>query len=120
MCGLANQTDTLHGESGEIVQATGFDYDSVDRNVFHHDPDTDYGDARLLLAVIDWIWQSGMHNPEGLLIRAGIVCWVFKAELHPLQLTQLANGFGKHKQSFGRWHDDFKKWFPEVKTPHMR
>jgi len=70
--------------------------------------------------LINWIWQDGMKNPEGLNIRAIIVCWVFLPHLHPLNLTELARAFGKHKQSLGRWVDDFKRQFPGIRNPHMK
>jgi hypothetical protein len=73
-----------------------------------------------LTLLLEWIWQGGMRNDQGLQIRAGIACWVFLPYLHALNLTQIASGFGKHKQSWGRWVDDFKRAFPTIKNPHMR
>jgi hypothetical protein len=70
--------------------------------------------------LVGWQYQNGKCNPEGLLIRAIVVCWIFLPHLHPLNLTQMANMFGKHKQSMGRWVDDFKREFPGIQNPHMK
>ncbi len=70
--------------------------------------------------LLEWIWQNGMKNSEGLTIRAVIACWIFLKHLRPLTLTQMARGFGKKKQSLGRWVDDFKIAFPHIRNPHMK
>jgi hypothetical protein len=70
--------------------------------------------------LVNWIWQDGMKDERGVQIRAMIVCWVFLPHLHPLNLTELARGFGKDKQSLGRWVDDFKVQFPKIRNKHMK
>lgn len=114
-----------HGEAGQIEGTTEFDYDILDRDQPLDSPENlspDQIDAvlRMFRLIAEWIWQDGMKNVEGLMIRASIACWVFIPHLHPLNLTQLARGFGKHKQSFGRWVDDWKRKFPQFVSPHMK
>lgn len=116
-----------HDDSGRPVPFTDFDYESV--NVTFGDPEVDLStfsqeEVDRGLAVLDvllkWVWQSGMKNAEGIQIRAMVICWVFLKQLRPLSETQLANGFGKDKQSLGRWVADFKAKFPRIGTAHMR
>lgn len=118
-----------HNESGALVPVQDFDYDAVDQNLFpgatreelEQLTQTEIDAAlKLFRLLLSWIWQSGMKNPEGIQIRAILVCWIFMKELRPLTLTQMATGFGKKKQSLGRWHDNFKRRFPDIITPHMR
>ncbi len=117
-----------HDENGRPVPCTQFDYDQVDEDVFQHKPESDLSEFTqeeidralvVLRVLLQWIWQSGMKNADGLQIRAIIVCWIFLKELRPLTLTEMARGFGKKKQSLGRWVDQFKRLF-RIKTPHMR
>jgi len=75
---------------------------------------------QIFSALVNWIWQDGMKDERVIQIRAVIVCWVFLKHLHPLNLTELARGFGKDKQSLGRWVDDFKLKFPTIRNPHMQ
>jgi hypothetical protein len=70
--------------------------------------------------LVRWLWQSGMTNPNGLLIRSVIVCWVFLEEVQQFNLTGIAHKFDRDKQSIGRWMPRFKKAFPMIKTPHMK
>ena len=70
-------------------------------------------------SLIKWVWQDGMRNDEGLKIRSIIACWVFLPELRPMTLTEIALGFGKKKQSLGRWVCHFKQHF-RFHTVHMR
>jgi hypothetical protein len=115
-----------HGEDGKLVPTTDFDWPAVE---FTKDEDLDISkfsqedvDRALvvLTALLKWVWQSGMNNGNGIQIRAIIMCWVFLKELRPLDLTQMAKGFGRDKQSLGRWVDNFKRWFPRIRIPHMR
>jgi hypothetical protein len=73
-----------------------------------------------LRSLLQWIYQNGSNNPDGVKIRAIIACWIFLKELRVHPLTKMARGYGLDKQSLGRWHDDFKKQFPHIKTPHMK
>jgi hypothetical protein len=118
-----------HDESGALVPTTEFDYDAVDQDLFDIRPESDLTELtpqemeaalKGLRVLLQWTWQSGMKNPDGVKIRAIIMCWIFLKELRPLTLTQLARGYGLKKQSLGRWVDDFKVKFPEARTVHMR
>ncbi len=106
-----------------------FDYEAIDRSVFHvetQDASLEFSaiemDAacKVFTHLVEWIWQDGMKNVQGLQIRASIVCWIFLTQLRPLTLTQMAAGFGKDKQSLGRWVDDFKLSFPRIRICHMK
>jgi hypothetical protein len=116
-----------HDESGP-VPSVGFDYEAIDEKVFGFKPEEVEGLSpetirlvyRGMCAYLGWVWQDGMKNPEGLQIRSMIVCWNFLPHLQPLELSELARGFGKKKQSVGRWHDQFKLAFPHHKNTHMR
>jgi hypothetical protein len=118
-----------HGEDGCPVLFTDFDYDAVEQGLAGVNARPEFSDLtqddidRGLIVVrvlLEWIWQCGMKNAEGTLIRAILVCWIFLKPLRSLELSDLGRGFGKPKQSFGRWHDNFKRSFPRIKTPHMR
>lgn len=117
-----------HAEDGRLEPVTGFDYESVERAVFHVEPEelrelspeaTEAG-LKLFTALVTWIWQNGMRNPDGMQLRSIIVCWVFLDHLRPLSLTELARAFGKKKQSLGRWVDEFKRSFPNIRNAHMK
>lgn len=122
-----------HGEDGRPVPITDFDFDAIDK-AFQDDledfrTEVEAGkysqedvDRALVVVtrMLKWIWQGGMKNPEGLQIRAMIICWVFLKELRPIELTQLFGAFGKDKQSGGRWVDNFKEYFPRIRIAHMR
>ncbi len=142
----ATDSHTCHAEDGHLEPSVEFDYDSIDRNVFHTEQDDkrpmcDVGDTdnvedskafkdftdleidaacKVFTRLVEWIWQDGMKNVEGLQIRASIVCWIFLSQLRPLTLTEMAKGFGKKKQSLGRWVDDFKRAFPRIRICHMK
>ena len=117
------------GESGDVVGKVDFDFQAVDENLFEPGqlealPELSEKEVAMALQLfrllMSWVWQNGMKNVNGLQIRAGIACWTMLPELRPLNLTEFARGFGMDKQSVGRWHDDFKKRFPQIKTVHMR
>lgn len=117
-----------HAEDGHLEPTTDFDYDEIDRSLGHtkdletlSDADIDAA-AKVITRVFEFVWQNGMKNPEGLQIRATIVCWVFLKHLHPLTLTELARGFGKKKQSLGRWVDEWKRHplLGKLRNPHMK
>lgn len=118
-----------HDETGRLVSVCEFDFDTVQQNLFGDDPRSDLHGVtpaeidraiEVLRIMLQWIWQDGMKNVDGVKIRAIILCWIFLKELRPLSLTQVARGFGLKKQSLGRWVDLFKRQFPDIKTSHMR
>jgi hypothetical protein len=104
---------------------TEFDYTSLDAG---HDTDlSDVSPQELEAAqkafriLLEWIWQNGMRNPNGVKIRAIICCWIFLQQVRKtVNLTKLAKGYGMKKQSLGRWVDNFKRDFPQFKVAHMR
>jgi hypothetical protein len=121
--------ELAHGEDGRPVPFEEFDYATVNKNVDGWEPETDLSEftqedidraLKVLRTLLQWVWQMGMKNADGIQIRAILVCWIFLKELRPLELSDLGRGFGKPKQSFGRWHDNFKNHFPRIRTPHMR
>ncbi len=120
--------ETGHAEDGRLVPCVDFDYEAIDRNVFEaedvkdlHELPPESIDLALKLhrTMLEWIFQDGMKNPEGIQIRAILACWIWLPYLEPLSLTELSIGFGKQKQSFGRWVDEFKEHFGFI-TPNMR
>ena len=127
---MINNLDYAHAEDGHVEPAVGFDFDTVDRKVFGVDRNgqttttmsSEEIDAACTVfrSLVEWMWQDGMKQVEGLTIRAIIVCWVFVPELRALTLTEMAQGFGKKKQSLGRWVDEFKKEFPRIRIAHMK
>jgi hypothetical protein len=121
--------DVAHDEDGSLIPVCGPDYDTIDRDVFHVAPQ-DEGDSfsaeeydaacTVITRLIEWLWQDGMKNCDGLQNRAVILCWVFLSQLRPLTMTEMARGFGKKKQSLGRAVDDFKTVFPKIRIAHMK
>jgi hypothetical protein len=119
-----------HADDGGVVPISHFDYAKIDADLFSSaDFEGDNSELsaeemqralKFVRSVMGWIAQNGMKNPEGVKIRALIACWVLLEYLHPLTLTELANGFGKHKQSLGRWVDDWKVKFPQLRNPHLK
>jgi hypothetical protein len=118
-----------HAEDGHLEPTADFDYDEIDRGCFGVDPAEEVGNftpeeldaaCKVFGRLVEWIWQTGKANPDGITIRAIIVCWIFTSELRSLTLTEMARGFGKKKQSLGRWVDDFKRSFPEIRICHMK
>jgi len=114
---------------GQLLPTVDFEWSVVEKNLFG-DVDLDEmaeltpEDLERVWKVCDcllrWVWQNGMKNVDGLQIRTIILCWVFIKELRPMEMSELARGFGKDKQSIGRWFDVFKVDFPFIRTPHMR
>jgi len=116
-------------ENGHPQGTVEFDYGAVDRNAFHVEPEAEAevsaenleAATRAFRQLVQWMWQDGMKNDEGLKLRAIIVCWVFLEHLRStINLTDLARAFGKKKQSLGRWVDDFKRVFPNLRNGHMK
>lgn len=120
----------VHAEDGQWEAAVEFDFDAIRINGF--DPPAPENDpteftveeldaaSKAFTQMVSWIWQDGKNNSEGITIRAIIVCWIFLSHLRPLTLTEMARGFGKKKQSLGRWVDDFKSKFPDIRICHMK
>ncbi len=117
----------------EKVSSVEFDYDAVDkamvedvrqfRKEIKDKPLTQKEIDRISTAVqtlMRWVCLSSLRNPNGIVLRFLIVCWQVLPELHEVQLTGLANMFGKKKQSFGRWVDNFKVAFPWARSPHLK
>lgn len=132
-CRRGVEGESAYEDSGELVPVSQFDWAAVERNLRRDleaiqdpeelskfTPEEREAALKLFRTLVRWLWQDGMKNTDGLTIRSIIVCWIFLEELHPLTLTQMARGFGKHKQSLGRWVDDFKKRFSFIRTPHQR
>ncbi len=118
-----------HEEDGHITGVTDFDYDAVSRGLGEWQPESDLtemsaremeGARYVFKQIAEWVYQGGTKNPEGVKIRAIIFCWVFLEWLHPLTMTKLARGYAMDKQSIGRWVEDFKRCFPDIRTCHMR
>jgi hypothetical protein len=118
-----------HAEDGHLEPLTDFDYQHIDRACFGVEPEDDCAEftpeeidaaCKTFTALVEWMWQGGMKNVDGLQIRASVVCWIFLSQLRPLTLTEMAGGFGKKKQSLGRWVDDFKRKFPRIRIAHMK
>lgn len=116
---------TATGTDGQPEPAVEFNYDAIEGVT----PDSDLSDlttqdidraVEALRSILQWIFQNGSNNSDGVKIRAIIACWIFLKELRIYPLTKMAKGFGLKKQSLGRWHDDFKRQFPTIKTPHMK
>lgn len=117
--------DIAHAEDGHLEPSVEFDYDAIDRRESQppepeHSDEEIAGACKVITRLVEWIWQDGMKNTDGLQIRAAVVCWVFLAHLRPINEAQLAAGFGKHKQSVGRWVAKFKEKFPRIRIAHMK
>jgi hypothetical protein len=113
-------------ENGARVGIAQFDYDQVDQDLTGYFPRAEKFTTKEIEAavkVIDrlliWIWQNGTRHPEGVKIRAIVVCWILLKPLRPFSLTHVSKLYGKKKQSLGRWVDQFKRDFGFI-TPHMR
>jgi len=113
-------------ENGRKVWVTQFDYDKVDQDLSKYSQRKETFTAKEVdaaIKVIDkllcWVWHNGMRNPEGIKIRAIVVCWILLKPLRPFSLTGISKLYGKKKQSLGRWVDQFKREFKFL-TPHMR
>lgn len=115
--------------SDQHEPSTEFDFTQVDIDMFNVKPDDDLTGINqedldcaitALRSLLQWVWQDGSNNEDGVKIRGILVCWIFLKELRSISLTQMAKGYRLKKQSLGRWHDDFKETFPTIKTPHMK
>ncbi len=61
-----------------------------------------------------WVYSPPCEDMDGFTCRSIIACWVFVPQLREYTMTQIAQRFGKKKQSLGRWVADFKVQFKEV------
>ncbi len=120
-------SDTAYDDSGQIVPITEFEYPKELPAFEESDPEaTQLSEVETdrLLRVCDqvfrWVWQNGTTNPRGLQIRAVVACAVFVKELRPFTMSDVARGYGMHKQSIDRGVQSFKRTFPYIRTPHMR
>jgi hypothetical protein len=114
-----------YGEDGQLVRVVDFDYEQLDHALADKElnklsPQQTEMLMTMFRAVMQWWWQDGMKNPDGLLIRGTILSWVFLPELQSHSLTQVARNLGRYKQSVGRWFDRFKVQFPQIRTVHMK
>lgn len=113
--------DLRLGENGERIPVADFDYDAVDKSSQESNSQREIDNAiKAFEKLLQWILQDGMNNPNGVKIRALVCCWIFLKVLRPQSLTEFARSYGMQKQSLGRWVDDFKRQFPDIKTVHMR
>jgi hypothetical protein len=113
-------------DDGSLVPFTEFDYEQAERDLFGavaangDDGELDCEELQRALkfirALFEWIYGNGMQNPEGLNVRAMIVCWRLLEYLHPLTLAELARGYGQEKRSIGRWLQDFNAKFPHLRN----
>jgi len=114
------------GEDGNPTIAGDFDYDAIDGPADVGDDNNIVSSydffmaANILRKLLTWQYQDGIKDPNGKRIREIIVQWLFLKELHHYSMSELARKHGLHKQSIGRWVDDFKRAFPDAKTEHMR
>lgn len=106
------------GEHGERVPVEHFDFDRLDDST-QENPQMDAA-IEAFQILLNWVWQSGSKNADGVKIRSVLACWIFLKPLRSINLTELSKAYGMEKQSLGRWHDDFKRHFPDIRTPHMR
>lgn len=119
-------------DAGEKIPFENFDWDAVEKE-FAEDleqfkkelkanplsqEDIDRID-KAMQTLLKWAWQGGMKNMDGFQIRMLILCWHIIPSLRALSLTDLSTVFKKDKQSFGRWVDNFKQYFPFIRS-HRR
>ena len=117
-----------YDEDSSGIGSVDFDWNKVARDLGEPLDETDeakQSEARDMTAaamnkLFLWVWQRGKNDKRGLAHRAAILCWVFLPQIHELSMTDLATGFGLHKQSIGRWVEDFKKAFPYLKNCNMQ
>jgi hypothetical protein len=112
-----------YSENGEVIATLPFAYpdDPADGVENLLPPETRLERRAAILAwatverLLDWVWADGMNNPEGLLDRTKVMVWNVHRIVHSeYTLTSLAGEGDKAKQSLGRQHDSFKRYFPEV------
>lgn len=105
---------------GQVTLTEDFDYASVARGLgetFDEPATEDSIDlaAFQIRKLFHWVYQPPCQDLEGFTCRSIIACWIFVPQLRSYSMTEMAGRFGKKKQSLGRWVDDFKKVFPELK-----
>lgn len=120
--------DLTATDQGTIEPICQPDWDSIERSVFDDAGIriADVRDAerekalRMFIRLKSWDFKNGMKDPIGLMERAAVSSWAVVPLLRPLTLTRFALCLGLKKQSLGRWVDDFKLRFPEIRNDHMR
>lgn len=123
-----NDPRPAFGRDGQREASIGFDFGAIDRDLdggafecVKDCPIARDAAANMLKRVLEWVWQRDPQNAQGIEIRAAIACWVFVPMLRPLTMSKVAAYCGnRDKQSLGRWVDEFKRDFPEIKTSHMQ
>jgi hypothetical protein len=121
------------GEDSRPEATIGPDWESIEKGVFGRRQDCDAapndetgkrkrieGEIRALKTTLEWVIQNGMNEENGVMFRILIAGWIYLEWMREMTLTELATMYGKDKQSFGRWVDDFKLRFPEVRTHNMK
>lgn len=116
--------ETAYDEEGHHQLTVPFDLEEVERRLGEEQINLNDEQVKILgealQRILAWIWQSGMSDHRGTLIRTTIACWVLHPEVAAMSLTELAQGMGLHKQSLGRWSDKWKEQFPDLKNSHMK
>lgn len=107
---------------GRIEPSEEFDYEGIYQREEGVRAVQTYENA-LPIRLLRWQWQDS-YTPkkvQGLELRAAVVCWATLPALRSVSLTEMAHGLGRrHKQSLGRYVDDFKLHFPALRNPSMR
>jgi hypothetical protein len=111
---------------GQVTLTEDFDYAKVSRALGETWEEPEVNDdihvkAQDLAKLFQWHYQGECKDLDGWNCRAIILDWIFVPQLRSYSMTEMAGRFGKKKQSLGRWVDDFKKTFPELKhLSHFR
>jgi hypothetical protein len=119
------------GEDSRPEATVGPDWESIEKGVLgQQDCDTAgdetkkrkriEGEIRALKTTLEWVIQNGMNEENGVMFRILIAGWIYLEWMREMTLTELATMYGKDKQSFGRWVDDFKRRFPGLRNCHMK
>lgn len=126
---LTESDNAGYDDSSELHPTCGPDWEAIEVNCDGQDFIEAVKELRaehlegaliVIRGLMAWTYQNGSTNMEGKAIRNAIIEWLVLPQLRHLTLTQISKAYGKHKQSLGRWVDDFKRTFPTVKTVHMK
>lgn len=119
---ISGEDITEFGENGPPGSSYHFNYEEVESANYSFEKMKEEIREELMeefsqfvIKLSRWVWQNASHNRDGLQHRASIFCWRINPDLEYMTLTHLAEGFGLDKQSIGRWHDSFKREFPNLK-----
>jgi len=111
-------------DDGQRERYVDFDYGEIDEALEECEekltPDQRDALLKMFRSVMLWLWQDAMKDPDGLLMRAVVLCWMFCGHLRQHSLSQIAGGFGRVKQSPHRWVTRFKAAFPYIKVPQLK